>query len=132
LYRHKEILDEEILVRNVSSVEPSIEDIIENEDEQVQGSEREESESDEDTNTLANTNQQEEEKSPLIIVRKNHPENQIIGDINKGVQTRRKLIKDSEQSHVAFLSMIEPIFFYEANQHDDWIRDMNEELDQIE
>jgi hypothetical protein len=39
------------------------------------------------------------------------------------------LIKDSEQSHVAFLSMIEPKFFYEASQHDDWIRAMNEELD---
>jgi hypothetical protein len=92
--------DEEIPIGNVSSVEPSIEDIIENEDEQVQGSEREESELDEDTNTPTDTNQQKEEKSPLRIVRKNHPENQIIGDINKGVQTRRKLIKDSEQSHV--------------------------------
>ena len=58
--------------------------------------------------------------------------NQIIGDINKGVQTRRKLIKDSEQSHVSFLSMIEPKFFYEASPYDDWIRDMNEELDHIE
>jgi hypothetical protein len=28
--------------------------------------------------------------------------------------------------------MTEPIFFYESNQHDDWIRAMNEELDQIE
>jgi hypothetical protein len=47
-------------------------------------------------NTQADTNQQKEAKSPLIIIRKNHPENQIIGDINKGVQTRRKLNKDSE------------------------------------
>jgi hypothetical protein len=90
--------DEEILVRNVSSVEPSTKDIVEDEDDQVQGSEREESESYEDTNTQADTNQQKETKPPLRIVRKNHPENQIIGDINKGVQTRRKLIKDSEQS----------------------------------
>jgi hypothetical protein len=28
--------------------------------------------------------------------------------------------------------MIEPKFFYEDNNHDDWIRAMNEELDQIE
>jgi hypothetical protein len=42
------------------------------------------------------------------------------------------LIKDSEQSKVSFLSMIEPKFFYEANKHDDWIRAMNEELDHIE
>jgi hypothetical protein len=37
------------------------------------------------------------------------------------------LIKDSEQSHISFLSMTEPKFFYEASQHDDWIRAMNEE-----
>ena len=71
------------------------------------------------------TNQQKETKTPLIIVKKNHPENQIIGDINKGVQTRRKLVKDSEQYQVYFLSMIEPKNVYEANNHDDWIRAMN-------
>jgi hypothetical protein len=43
--------DEEILVRDVSSVESTTEEIVEVEDEQVQGSEREDSESDEDTNT---------------------------------------------------------------------------------
>jgi hypothetical protein len=39
------------------------------------------------------------------------------------------LIKDSEQSHVAFLSMTEPKIFEEASQEDNWIRAMNEELD---
>jgi hypothetical protein len=68
-------VDEEIPVRNVSSVKPSTKDIVEDEDEQVQGSEREESESNEYTNTQADTNQQKEAKSPLKIVRKNHPEN---------------------------------------------------------
>jgi hypothetical protein len=42
------------------------------------------------------------------------------------------LIKDLEQSHVAFLSMTEPKNFYEASEHDDWVRAMNEELDHIE
>jgi hypothetical protein len=42
------------------------------------------------------------------------------------------LIKDLEQYHVALLSMNEPKNFEESNQHDDWIRAMNEELDQIE
>jgi hypothetical protein len=42
------------------------------------------------------------------------------------------LTKDSEQSHVSFLSMTEPKFFYEAIHHDDWIRAMNEALDHIE
>jgi hypothetical protein len=50
-------VDEEIPIRNVSSVEPSTGGIVEDEDEQVQGLEREEYESDEDTNTQANTNQ---------------------------------------------------------------------------
>jgi hypothetical protein len=125
-------VDEEIQVKNVGSLEPRTKDIVEDEDEQVQGSEKEESESNEDTNTQTDTNQQKEAKSPLRIIRKNHPENQIIGDINKGVQTRRKLIKDLEQSHVAFLSMTEPKIFEEASQDDDCIRAMNEELDQIE
>jgi FtsZ-interacting cell division protein YlmF len=122
-------VDEEISVRNVSSVEPSTKDIVEDEDEQIQGSKREEYELDEYTNTQADTNQQKEAKSPLRIVRKNHRENQINRDINKGVQTRRKLIKDSKQSHVAFLSMTEPKNFDEASQNDDWVRAMNEELD---
>jgi hypothetical protein len=42
------------------------------------------------------------------------------------------LIKDSEQSHVAFLSMAEPKIFDKTIHHDDWIRAMNEELDHIE
>jgi len=42
------------------------------------------------------------------------------------------LIKDSDQSDVAFLCMTEPGNFEEASQEDNWIRAMNEELDQIE
>ena len=125
-------VDEELPVRNISSDESRTEDTVEDEDEQVQGSEREEAESDEDVNIQTDTSQQKEAKSPLRIIRKNHPENQIIGDINEGVQTRRKLIKDTEQSHVAFISMTEPTNFEEASQEDNWIRAMNEELDQIE
>jgi hypothetical protein len=83
-------------------------------------------------NIQTDTSQQKDAKSPLRIIRKNHLENQIIGDINEGVQTRRKLIKDKEQSHVAFLSMIEPTNFEEASKEEDWIREMNEEMDQIE
>ena len=66
-------------------------------------------------NIQPDISQQKEAKSPLRVIIKNHPENQIIGDINEGVQTRRKLIKDTEQSHVAFLSMNEPKFFDEAS-----------------
>jgi hypothetical protein len=52
-------------------------------------------------------------KDPSKRVQKNHPESQIIGNKNAGVETRRKLTFDSEQ---AMLSMIEPKSFKEARQ----------------
>jgi hypothetical protein len=51
---------------------------------------------------------------------------------DKGVQTRRKLIKNTEQSHIAFISMLEPKNFSEASKDDHWVKAMNDELDQIE
>jgi hypothetical protein len=68
-------------------------------------------------------------KAPSKRVQKNHPESQIIGNKNAGVETRRKLTFDSEQ---AMLSMIEPKSFKEASKSKNWIKAMNEELDQIE
>ena len=66
------------------------------------------------------------------IIKKNHPKSQIIGYKNEGVKTRRKLLKESKQSHIAFLSMLEPKNFNEASEDKNWIKAMNEELDQIE
>ena len=66
------------------------------------------------------------------ITRKNHPESQIIGDESKGFQTRRKILQESEQSHISLLSTIEPQCFNEASKDKDWVAAMNEELDQIE
>ena len=91
-------IDEGIPVKDIqiSSVEPATEDTIELKEEQVQESEQEDSDSnDESANTQTNSRQQTETKSPSRIVQKNHPESQIIGDKNKGVQTRRKFIKAS-------------------------------------
>jgi regulator of extracellular matrix RemA (YlzA/DUF370 family) len=68
-------------------------------------------------------------KAPSKRVQKNHPESHIIGDKNVGVETRRKLVFDSEQ---AMLSMIEPKSFKESNKSKYWIKSMDEELDQIE
>ena len=50
-------VDEEILVRTVSSDEPRTKDTVEDEDEQVQGSEREEAGSDEYVNIQTDTSQ---------------------------------------------------------------------------
>jgi regulator of extracellular matrix RemA (YlzA/DUF370 family) len=53
----------------------------------------------------------------------------IIGDKSAGVETRWKLIFDSEQ---AMLSLIEPNSVKEYGKSKDWIKSMNEELYQIE
>ena len=57
-----------------------------------------------------------------------HPENQIIGDKESGVKSRRKLIDEQE----ALVSIIEPKTFKESCKSEDWVSAMNEELDQIE
>jgi hypothetical protein len=63
------------------------------------------------------------------ITQKSCPESQIIGEKDKGVQTRRMIIKDTEQSHIAFISMVEPNNFNEASKDINWLKSMNEELD---
>jgi hypothetical protein len=64
-------------------------------------------------------------------VQKNHPPEQIIGNKDAGVETRRKLCSP-EQRHLALLSTVEPNSFEEANTDEHWIKAMEEELDQIE
>jgi hypothetical protein len=101
-------IDEGIPAREVYSNESSIEDTTKYEDEQVQESENEDFELDEDSDTHKDSNQQSTTNSSSRIIQKNHPASQIIGEKDKGVQTRRKLIKNIEQSHTAFISMMEP------------------------
>jgi hypothetical protein len=75
--------------------------------------------------------QQVSPKTPSKRVQKNHPSDQIIGNKDAGVETRRK-IRSPEQTHLALLSTIEPNCFEEANKDEFWNKAMNEELDQIE
>jgi regulator of extracellular matrix RemA (YlzA/DUF370 family) len=80
------------------------------------------------------TNEEDNEETPLPKdpskrVQKNHLESQIIGDKNTGVETRRKVIFDSEKE---MLSMIEPKSFKEISKSKNWTKTMNEELDHIE
>ena len=60
---------------------------------------------------------------------RNHPLDNIIGDISKGVTTRHSL-KDL-CNNMAFVSMIEPKNFKEAIIDDQWIVAMQEELNQF-
>jgi hypothetical protein len=74
--------------------------------------------------------QQVSPKTPSKRVQKNHPSDQIIGNKDAGVETRRK-IRSPEQTHLALLSTIEPNYFEEANKDEFWNKAMDEELDQI-
>jgi hypothetical protein len=64
-------------------------------------------------------------------VQKNHPSDQIIGNKDAGVETRRR-IRSQKQQHLALLSTIETNNFEEANKDKYWVKATDEELDQIE
>jgi len=71
-----------------------------------------------------------EEKSPSKYVQKNHPESQILGQKEAGVQTRRTIAEAS--SYLALLSSTEPQSVQEACKDECWVKAMDEELEQIE
>jgi hypothetical protein len=76
--------------------------------------------------------QQVPPKTPSRRVQKNHPSDQIIGNKDVGVETRRR-IHSPEQTHLELTSTIEPTYFEEANNDIEfWNKAMDEELDQIE
>jgi hypothetical protein len=60
------------------------------------------------------------------IIQRNHPVDQILGDISKGVTTSSCLANFCE--HYSFVSSIEPFRVEEAMQDPDWILAMQEEL----
>jgi hypothetical protein len=96
-----------------------------NDEEEVEG------EDEEDQTEVEEKVQQVPPKTPRKQVQKNHPSDQIIGNKDAGVETRRR-IHSPEQLHLALLSTIEPNNFEEANKDEFWKKAMNEELDQIE
>jgi hypothetical protein len=60
------------------------------------------------------------------MIQRNHPVDQILGDISKGVTTRSCLANFCE--HYSFVSSIEPFRVEEALQDPDWVLAMQEEL----
>ena len=74
-----------------------------------------------------------EEEAPLApptqvraTIQRNHPVDQILGDISKGVTTRSRLVNFCE--HYSFVSSIEPFRVEEALLDPDWVLAMQEEL----
>ena len=72
------------------NIESTTEDTAKTEDEQVQESDGE------DTPRQEESGQQSTSNPSSRITQKNHPESQIIGEKDKGVQTRRRIIKDTK------------------------------------
>jgi hypothetical protein len=77
--------------------------------------------------------QVEEEEAPQApptqvraMIQRNHPIDQILGDISKGVTTRSRLANFCE--HYSFVSSIEPFRVEEALIDPDWVLAMQEEL----
>ena len=70
-------------------------------------------------------------KTPSRQVQNKHPSDQIIGNKDAGVETRR-IILSPKQTHLALSSTIEPKSFEEASKDEFWNKAMDEELDQIE
>ena len=93
--------------------------------------EEEEEEDEENPTKIEEQVQQVSPKTPRKRVQKNHPSDQIIGNKDAGVETRRKICSP-EQTRLALLSTIEPNYFEEANKDEFCKKAMNEELDQIE
>jgi hypothetical protein len=61
------------------------------------------------------------------VIVKDHPIDKIVGDINKGVQTRSRLASFCE--HYSFISGGEPTRIEDALDVLDWVNTMHEELD---
>jgi hypothetical protein len=81
----------------------------------------------------AHEEQYKEEGAPQIpptqiwsTIQRNHPVDQILGDISKGVTTRSRLANFCE--HCSFVSSIEPFRVEEALQDPNWVLAMQEEL----
>ena len=60
------------------------------------------------------------------MIQRNHPVDQILGDISKGVTTRSRLANFCE--HYSFVSSIEPFRVEEALQDLNWVLAMQEKL----
>nr|KAJ0216285.1 hypothetical protein LSAT_V11C300154280 [Lactuca sativa] len=70
-------------------------------------------------------------ESASVIVHRDHPVDRIIGNIHDGVQTRSSVLNNFCM-YVNFVSMILPDKVHTALQDADWIKAMQEELNEFE
>eukprot|EP00253_Pinus_taeda_P032917 PITA_32917 len=84
----------------------------------------------EETNEAPEEDIMVEEKILSRYVHKNHPETQLLGEKEAGVQTRRTVTGTS--SYLGLLSFVEPQNVKEVCKDECWVKAMDEELEQIE
>eukprot|EP00253_Pinus_taeda_P032402 PITA_32402 len=84
----------------------------------------------EETNEAPEEDIMVEEKTLSRYVHKNHPETQILGEREAGVQKRRTIIGTS--SYLELLSSTKPQNVNEACKDECWVKAMDEELEQLE
>jgi hypothetical protein len=123
-------IDETGRLKSKKEENKSMEQLFEEEDKK----EEEKEDEDEDKENPSEVEEQVQKVSPNTPseqVQKNHPSDQIIGNKDAGVETRRKICSP-EQTHLALSSTIEPNCFEEASKDEFWNKAMDEELDQIE
>ena len=98
-------------------------------DSQVQNQDQASSSQANQSNAQSSSSNQPQVLQPTNIAR-DHPLDQIIGDIQKGVQTRSRLA--SFCAHYSFVSFEEPENIEKALKDSDWVNAMHEELNNFE
>jgi hypothetical protein len=95
---------------------------------QVTNVERDEESIHQPVNDSSSISTQDASSQPKIhnAIAKDHPIEQVLGEINKGVQTRSRLASFCE--HYSFVSCGEPTRIEEALDDLDWVNAMHEEL----
>ena len=66
-------------------------------------------------------------KPSVKSVKRDHPDDLIIGDIEDGIQLR----ETQRRRYLSLLSTIEPKKFIEAHTDESWAKEMSDELSQI-
>ena len=78
----------------------------------------------EENNPTVEQEEQKDQQMPKNWCQKNHPSDQIIGDKDVGIGTRRRLSRRNEQVHFSLLSRTEPRNFTEACTDEKWVKAM--------
>lgn len=62
----------------------------------------------------------------MKFLQKYHPKEQIIGNMDEGMETRRRMTSTPKKNDVSLLSMIEPETFTQASKDPHWVKAMEE------